>query len=326
MSDFMNKVSEFSKKFVAQILLVLIVILFAILKPDTFFTMDNLLTIIRQVATTGIVALGVSFLMLTGNLDFSVGKLYAFAGVATALMYQAGVPMGVAILLAVLMCVLLSLVTGVIALKFNIPMLIVSIAMMQVVDGLNMVITNGATVYGLPDSIKFLGQGYVFGKIPVAVIIFLVIALIVAFILNKTYMGRYFFAVGGSNDAARLSGINVGKVKLIASAICGLLTGIAGIIMMSRSFSGSPYSGSNISNDVISAAVLGGVSISGGTGKTSGVVTGVLVIGVLSQGLVMTGLSNNYQNMIKGAVLILAVILDTRSKKAKAKKPEKAGA
>lgn len=240
-----------------------------------------------------------------------------------ALMYQAGVPMVVAILISVLMCVVLSLVTGVIALKFNIPMLIVSIAMMQVIDGLNMVITNGATVYGLPNSIKFLGQGYVLG-IPVAVIIFLVIALIVAFVLNKTYMGRYFFAVGGSNDAARLSGINVGKVKLIASAICGLLTGIAGIIMMSRSFSGSPYSGSNISNDVISAAVLGGVSISGGTGKTRGVVTGVLVIGVLSQGLVMTGLSSNYQNMIKGAVLILVVILDTRSKMAKTKRPAKA--
>jgi len=323
MSGFMTKAREISRKFVAQILLVLIVILFAILKPDTFFTMDNLLTIIRQVATTGIVALGVSFLMLTGNLDFSVGKLYAFAGVATALMYQAGVPMGVAIAISILLCVVLSLITGIIALKFNIPMLIVSIAMMQVIDGLNMVITNGATVYGLPNSIKFLGQGYVMG-IPVAVIIFLVIALIVAFILNKTYMGRYFFAVGGSNDAARLSGINVSKVKLIASALCGLLTGIAGIIMMSRSFSGSPYSGSNISNDVISAAVLGGVSISGGTGKTSGVVTGVLVIGVLSQGLVMTGLSNNYQNMIKGAVLILAVILDTRSKMASTKRPVKA--
>lgn len=166
---------------------------------------------------------------------------------------------------------------------------------------------------GLPDSIKFLGQGYVFG-IPLAVIIFAVIAVIVAFILNQTYMGRYFFAVGGSNDAARLSGINVNKVKMIASVLCGLLTGIAGIIMMSRSFSGSPYSGATLSNDVISAAVLGGVSISGGTGKTSGVVTGVLVIGVLSQGLVMVGLSSNYQNMIKGAVLIIAVIMDTRSK------------
>ena len=275
--------------------------------------MDNILTIIRQVATTGIVALGVSFLMLTGNLDFSVGKVYAFAGVACALLYQAGLPMWLAILIAVLLCVVICMLTGLIALKFNIPMLIVSIAMMQVVDGLNMVITNGATVYGLPDSIKFLGQGYVFG-IPLAVIIFAVIAVIVAFVLNQTYMGRYFFAVGGSNDAARLSGINVNQVKMIASALCGLLTGIAGIIMMSRSFSGSPYSGSNLSNDVISAAVLGGVSISGGTGKTSGVVTGVLVIGVLSQGLVMIGLSSNYQNMIKGMVLIIAVIMDTRSK------------
>ena len=185
--------------------------------------------------------------------------------------------MWLAIIIAVLLCVVVCMLTGFIALKFNIPMLIVSIAMMQVVDGLNMVITNGATVYGLPDSIKFLGQGYVFG-IPLAVIIFAVIAVIVAFILNQTYMGRYFFAVGGSNDAARLSGINVNKVKMIASVLCGLLTGIAG------------------------------------TGKTSCVVTGVLVIGVLSQGLVMVGLSSNYQNMIKGAVLIIAVIMDTRSK------------
>ena len=280
MSGFVKKVADLSKKFVAQILLVIIVILFAVLESERFFTVDNILTIIRQVATTGIVALGVSFLMLTGNLDFSVGKVYAFAGVACALLYQAGLPMWLAIIIAVLLCVVVCMLTGFIALKFNIPMLIVSIAMMQVVDGLNMVITNGATVYGLPDSIKFLGQGYVFG-IPLAVIIFAVIAVIVAFILNQTYMGRYFFAVGGSNDAARLSGINVNKVKMIASVLCGLLTGIAGIIMMSRSFSGSPYSGATLSNDVISAAVLGGVSISGGTGKTSGVVTGVLVIGVL---------------------------------------------
>ena len=296
MSGFVKKVADLSKKFVAQILLVIIVILFAVLESERFFTVDNILTIIRQVATTGIVALGVSFLMLTGNLDFSVGKVYAFAGVACALLYQAGLPMWLAIIIAVLLCVVVCMLTGFIALKFNIPMLIVSIAMMQVVDGLNMVITNGATVYGLPDSIKFLGQGYVFG-IPLAVIIFAVIAVIVAFILNQTYMGRY-----------------VNKVKMIASVLCGLLTGIAGIIMMSRSFSGSPYSGATLSNDVISAAVLGGVSISGGTGKTSGVVTGVLVIGVLSQGLVMVGLSSNYQNMIKGAVLIIAVIMDTRSK------------
>lgn len=320
MKSGLEKAGEYAKHFVAQILLAAIIIIFAIMKPDTFFTMDNLLTIVRQVATTGIVALGVSFLMLTGNLDFSVGKVYAFAGVACSLLYQAGVPILPAALLSVLMCVALCMVTGVIAMRFNIPMLIVSIAMMQVVDGLNMVVTNGATIYGLPESFKTLGQGYFLG-IPIAALIFVAIAFCVAFILNQTYLGRYFFAVGGSNDAARLSGINVKKVKLIASALCGLLTGVAGIIMMSRSFSGSPYSGSNLSNDVISAAVLGGVSIMGGTGKTSGVVTGVLIIGVLSQGLVMIGLSSNYQNMIKGAVLILAVIMDTQSKKRKAHRP-----
>lgn len=165
--------------------------------------------------------------MLTGNLDFSVGKVYAFAGVACARYTRLGCRCGWRLSSRCFCVWFVCMLTGFIALKFNIPMLIVSIAMMQVVDGLNMVITNGATVYGLPDSIKFLGQGYVFG-IPLAVIIFAVIAVIVAFILNQTYMGRYFFAVGGSNDAARLSGINVNKVKMIASVLCGLLTGIAG--------------------------------------------------------------------------------------------------
>lgn len=313
------KAKDLSKKLVAQILLVIIVVIFAAIKPETFFTIDNLLTIVRQVATMGLVALGVSFLMLTGNLDFSVGKVYAFAGVICALLYQIGLNIWMAIIISIIACVIISMTTGFISMKFNIPMLIVSIAMMQVVDGINMILTDGATIYGLPKSIKFLGQGYVLG-IPLAVIVFVVVALIVSFVLNETYLGRYFFAVGGNTETARLSGINVNKVKMIASIICGLLTGIAGIIMMSRSFSGSPYNGTSMGNDVISAAVLGGVSISGGTGKTSGVVTGVLIIGVLSQGLVMIGLSSNYQNMIKGAILILAVIMDERSKIMKVKK------
>ncbi|MBU9744886.1 ABC transporter permease [Lachnospiraceae bacterium ASD3451] len=320
MNQTIEKIRIHSKKLVAQILLLIIIIIFSVMQPQTFLTSDNLLAIVRQVATTGIVALGVSFLMLTGNLDFSVGKIYAFSGVSCALMYQAGIPIVLCMILSVLFSVLLCMLTGIISMKFNIPMLIVSIAMMQVIDGLNLVLTDGATIYGLPEWIKIFGQGYVMG-VPIAAIIFIICAVIVAFLLNRTYMGRYFFAVGGSNAAARLSGIHVNKVKLIASALCGLLTGIAGIIMMSRSFSGSPYSGANLSNDVISAAVLGGVSIMGGTGKTSGVVTGVLIIGVLSTGLVMVGLSSNFQNMIKGAVLILAVIMDVRSKVVKVRIP-----
>ena len=315
MNGFMNKLSDYSRKYVAQILLVLIVILFAILKPDTFFTMDNLLTIIRQVATTGIVALGVSFLMLTGNLDFSVGKLYAFAGVATALMYQAGVPMIVAILISVLMCVVLSLVTGVIALKFNIPMLIVSIAMMQVIDGLNMVITNGATVYGLPNSIKFLGQGYVLG-IPVAVIIFLVIALIVAFVLNKTYMGRYFFAVGGSNDAARLSGINTTRWKILVYMVSGLFSAYAGLIMSSRLGSAQPQLGAGYESEAIAAAVIGGTSMSGGEGSMIGTLIGILIIGIIANGLNLLGVAQGPQKMVKGMIIVVAVIIDVIRRKA----------
>ena len=150
-------------------------------------------------------------------------------------------------------------------------------------------------------------------------ILFFVLALVVAFVLKKTYLGRYLFAVGGSEDVARLSGINVDKIKYVASIIAGLLVGFAGLVCMSRTFSGSPFAGGSLSTDVISAALLGGVSVTGGTGKTSGIVTGVIIIGTLSVGLNMMGLNSNSQDIFKGAMMMLAVIIDSASKKRSAK-------
>lgn len=193
--------------------------------------------------------------------------------------------------------------------------MVTSMAMSTAISGLNVIVAGNKTLYGLPESIKWLGQGHV-GIVPISTIIFFVLAIIVHFILKKTYLGRYMFAIGGNEEVARLSGINVELIKYIASALCGLLAGLAGLVAMSRTFAGSPYAGSSIAMDVISAAVLGGVSIMGGTGKTSGLVTGVIIMGTLTVGLTMMNMDQNFQDIFKGMMLIVAVVLDSRSKKA----------
>lgn len=304
-------------KYTAQIILAALLIFFgAAVGFGKFFSSANLISIVRQITTMGIAALGISFLMITANLDFSVGAIYAFAGTFTAKLYTAfGVNIYLAMLLSLLCCILMSCFTGWVASAFYIPRMVTSMAMSTAISGLNVIVAGNKTLYGLPESIKWLGQGHV-GIVPISTIIFFVLAIIVHFILKKTYLGRYMFAVGGNEEVARLSGINVELIKYIASALCGLLAGLAGLVAMSRTFAGSPYAGSSIAMDVISAAVLGGVSIMGGTGKTSGLVTGVIIMGTLTVGLTMMNMDQNFQDIFKGMMLIVAVVLDSRSKKA----------
>lgn len=312
--DLLKSGKRILKKSTAQLILLALVIFFAIECKGMFFTTQNLISIVRQVTTTGIAALGISLLMITGNLDFSTGAVYAFVGTLAALLYSLGVNMGAAMLLGVLSGILFLCLTCFISIRFDISRLVVSMAMNTAIMGLGCILANNKTIYGLPDSIKWLGQGYI-GIIPISTVIFLVLAILVSFMLNKTYFGRYLFAVGGNDNVARLSGINVNKIKYISSAAAGLFVGVAGLVCMSRTFSGSPFAGSSLSTDVISAAVLGGVSILGGTGKTSGIVTGVIIIGTLSVGLNMMNLNTNSQDIFKGSMLLVAVVLDSFSKK-----------
>lgn len=302
-------------KFSAQLILIALIIYFGIECGAAFFSVNNLISIVRQVTTMGIAALGISFLMITGNLDFSTGQVYAFTGTLAAFLFAKGVPIATAMLIGVIGAVIIFCLTCWISITFKIGRLVISMAMGTAVSGLSCIIAQNKTLYGLPDSIKWLGQGYVFDMIPISTIIFLVLAVIVAFVFRKTYLGRYLFAVGGSDDVARLSGINVNKIKYLASIIGGTLVGVAGLVCMSRTFSGSPFAGGSLSSDVISAAVLGGVSVMGGTGKTSGIVTGVIIIGTLSVGLNMMGMNTNSQDIFKGLALMVAVIIDALSKK-----------
>lgn len=315
MKNTLKRTTDVLSKCSAQIILVALIVFFGIECGSAFFSVSNMISIVRQVTTMGIAALGISFLMVTGNLDFSTGQVYAFTGTLATFLYAQGVPIGVAMLIGVVGAVLIFCLSCWVSIKFKIGRLVISMAIGTAVSGLSCIIAQNKTLYGLPESIKWLGQGYIFNIIPISTVIFLVLALVVSFIFRKTYLGRYLFAVGGSDDVARLSGINVNKIKYLASIIAGALVGLAGLVCMSRTFSGSPYAGGSLSTDVISSAVLGGVSISGGTGKTSGIVTGVLIIGTLSVGLNMMGMNSNSQDIFKGAALLLAVVLDAISKK-----------
>lgn len=320
MKKVLNTGKNLLSKFSAQLILVALIVYFGVECGSAFFSVNNLISIVRQVTTMGIAALGVSFLMITGNLDFSTGQVYAFTGTLAAVLYSQGVPIVAAMAAGVAGAIVIFCITCWISIRFKISRLVVSMAMGTAVSGLSCILAQNKTIYGLPESIKWLGQGYVFNLIPISTIIFLVLAVIVAFVFRKTYLGRYLFAVGGSDDVARLSGINVNQIKYLASIIAGGLVGVAGLVCMSRTFSGSPFAGGSLSSDVISAAVLGGVSVTGGTGKTSGIVTGVIIIGTLSVGLNMMGMNTNSQDIFKGLMLLVAVIIDVLSKRHSAKK------
>ena len=313
-----TKLVTFLKKSTAQLILLALIVFFRIRCGSLFFSVSNLISIVRQVTTMGIAALGVSFLMISGNLDFSTGQTYAFVGTLAAFLYSTGVPIYASMFISLLGGVAIFCLTCWISTTFQIGRLVISMAVGTAVSGLSCIIANNKTIYGLPSSIKWLGQGYLFNVVPISTVIFIVLALIVSFIFNKTYLGRYMFAVGGNQDVARLSGINVNLIKYLTSIIGGALVGLAGLVCMSRTFSGSPFAGGSLSQDVICAAVLGGVSVQGGTGKTSGIVTGVFITGTLAVGLNMLGMNTNSQDIFKGTLLMLAVVLDGASKRSTA--------
>jgi ribose/xylose/arabinose/galactoside ABC-type transport system permease subunit len=189
--------------------------------------------------------------------------------------------------------------------------LIATLAMQIILSGTSFIICGGMPVYGLPNSIKAFAQGYVAGVVPIPVITMLVVVLLGAFILNRTYPGRYIRAIGSNEEAARLSGVNVRFYRVLVYTICGFLAGLAGLILLGRVSSGQPSAGKGFEMDVLTAIVLGGVSVMGGSGKVSGAFLGVMIIGILSNGMSIMAINDYYQLVIKGIVLLFAVILDS---------------
>lgn len=281
------------------------------LANNNFLSESNLFTVVRQVSMFGIAAVGMTFVILIGDIDLSIGSIITLVNVVCAyLMVHMGFSIWAAILTSLAMSVGIGALNGFMVSRLHMPAIIATFATQIIFEGLAYIISKGTPIYGFDESFKIIGQGYI-GPVPVPVIIMAVCFALGAFILNKTYFGRYFYAVGGNEEASRLSGIKVKSVKFWIFCLAGLFAGIAGIVMLSRTNSAQPTAGKGFEFDVITCVVLGGVSVSGGFGKISNVIAGTLIIGILTNGMVLMNIDTYLQMVVKGIVLILAVGFDS---------------
>lgn len=289
--------------------LVLLVIVFWS-SSDTFFTENNIFNIFKQVAVVGIVSVGMTMVLLTGGIDLSVGSTIGVACVLTATLLLAGVNAILAVIITLIACTAIGMLNGFFVNVLKIPPLITTLGMMTSLRGAAYLITGGLPIFGFESDILVLGKGMIFGVIPVQMVIMVVIFILGWLFLDKTRFGRYIYGVGGNEEATRLSGVNVKKIKYIVYAISGFLSGLAGVVLLARVNSGQPKAGDGYEMNVITAVVLGGVSISGGEGKIGFVIIGVLFMGVLTNGMIMLNVDTYVQQVIQGFALLGAVSLD----------------
>jgi ribose transport system permease protein len=293
------------------LILLLLIIAFFSWQSANFFTVANFLNVFRQISMIGIAGIGMICVMLTGGIDLSVSSQVTIVNIMCAyMMVNNGVPPVPACIIVVIIATLIGALNGVLVAYGMLMPLISTLCMQNILKGMSFIISKGLPIFGFPVSFKALGQGYV-GIIPVPVIIMVLVCILGAIFLARAYPGRFFYAVGGNEEASRLSGVNTKRVKVLAYSICGFFCGIAGIIWLSRVNSGQPTTGTGFEFDVISGLVLGGVSIMGGSGDVLGAVLGIIVIGLLNNGLILINVSEYYQLLIKGFVLLLAIGLDS---------------
>jgi ribose transport system permease protein len=315
----MNQRSFDIKKFQSLIALLLLCMVLSFL-TDKFFTADNGLNILRQVAVNTIIATGMTLIVLTAGIDLSVGSVLALCGAITAGLFKNGLEfvsadlfVGFTILGAILggllIGTLLGWFNGFTVTKFNVPPFVATLAMLTIARGFTMLYTKGHPISNLGNHFAFIGNGSFIG-IPVPVWIAIIVVLIAVFITQKTKLGRYIYAIGGNEQAAKLSGINIKKVKLTVYAMAGALAALGGIIVTARLDSAQPNAGISYELDAIAAVVIGGTSLSGGKGSVWGTVMGAVIIGVLNNGLVLLNVSPFWQQVVKGGVILLAVIID----------------
>ena len=298
------------------IALVVLCAFFSIASRGKFATMDNAMTVLRQVSMAAIVAAGMTFIMITANIDLAVGSYLALTGVMVAKLLNLGCPWYVSIAVTMLAMAMINAIVGTVISKQKLQSLIITLAMMAAARGLALSWTQGQPVYYDSNAVYELASGYVW-IFPIPVIVMVFVLAIAQFVLKKTRFGRYVYAVGGNQEAAITSGINVNRVKIGVFAISGALTGLAGCIMAGRLMSGSPIAGQGFELDVIAGVVIGGTSLKGGYGGMAGTLLGVLTVGVIANGLTILDVGPHYQLIAKGAIIYLAMVIDSRTKKVK---------
>jgi len=290
--------------------------LFMSIFTDTFLTGRNLVNVARQISINGIIAVGMTFVILTAGIDLSVGSVMAFSGTMLAAgMADWGLHPILAILFALFVGALFGLINGTLISYANMPPIIVTLAMMEVPRGLALLYTGGYPLSGLPSSFSVLGRGYVFGFLPVPVLIMAIVYLVAYILLTQLPIGRYIYAIGGNEEAVRLSGIKVKKYKIFAYVISGMTAATSGIVITSRLMSGQPMAGTGFELDAIAAVVLGGTDIAGGRGSIIGTIIGAFTLGVLTNGLNLLGVSPYVQRVFKGLIILVAIYFSSKKKK-----------
>ncbi len=287
------------------LIFVSIVMVFA---SDSFLSVNNLSNVGRQVSINALIAVGMTFVILTGGIDLSVGSVMALAGTIAAGLMIGGVNAVLALLICVLIGAAFGIFNGALVAYGRMPPIIVTLATMGIARGLALIYTHGYPIDGLPSWISFFGNGSVFG-LQMPIIIMLVVYAIAWVILERTPVGRYVYAIGGNESATRLSGVRVSRYKMIVYAISGLTSAIAAVVITARLMSGQPNAGIGFELDAIAAVVLGGTAISGGRGSIIGTLLGALLLGVLNNGLNMVHVDPYVQNVIKGGIILLAIYI-----------------
>ena len=306
-----------SKYKMVFVLLGIVVILSLV--SDVFLTQKNIINILRQISINGVLAIGVTFVIITGGIDLTVGSLVALSAVLATSIVQANTEsVWLAIVVGLVSGTLIGLLSGAIIAICSVPPFIMTLAMQTICRGAALIYTNGRPVTGLGEKFAVIGQGSLLG-IPIPILIFLGCTVVATVILSCTRFGRHVFAIGGNAEAAKVSGIHTKGVTMTVYAISGLACGIAGLIMASRINAGQPASGEGYELDAIAAAVIGGTSLSGGVGSIVGTVIGVLIIGVINNGMNLMSVSSYWQEVVKGLIIAITVILDIYSSKRRTK-------
>lgn len=300
---------EILQKLVIVGVLIFIGLILAFLS-DVFLTLTNLNNVARQVSFVVITGCAVTLLMISGNFDLSIGSILGLTGMLSAYFMTLGIPLGFSIVLATLVGTAIGLLNGVLVVKLKIPSIIATLGTMYVARGAALVISGGHSIHlDLGPHFTLLGRGYI-GPVPISLLITIFILFLFYFIETKTILGKYSFAIGGNKRTALLSGINVDAVVILLYVLVGTLTGFSGTLMASRLGVGQAMVGVGFEFDVIVATVLGGTSIAGGEGSVFGMLIGAFIIGFIANGLNLLGIHSFYQSILKGAVLVGAVLLD----------------
>ena len=297
------------------VIFIIIVIGLTILKPS-FITPSNLVNILKQASINGILAFGMMFVIISGGFDMSVGSTVAFSGILAAMLGQGNNPLILALISALLAGLGVGLINGVGVAVGELPPFIMTLGTMTAVRGLALLASNGKPVIGMSEPYKAIAAGSIAG-IPMLAVFLIIVIIICSFVLAKTVYGRRVYACGGNLQAAKVAGINTTAIRISTFAIAGFLAGLCGFLMTSRVTIGQPTAAESYEMDAITACVVGGVSMTGGVGKPWGVVVGTLLITVIANGLDILGVSSHWQKIVKGLIIVLAVLIDVKGKSRK---------